>query len=657
MYRIYFLSNYIYVVRDGVILIETGRTNVDIKKYNVTGTSYRVFVFDEPNLTTDLIPFAQIQDQNGNAYADAATFESLYQRETGKSSGGGSGQGAVIPRAEHIFDSVTARDTYFSANPDELETGLPIFVTVNANTEYQIWGAAPTDTYTPATDAANWVEAGTFNGTAAQLATLVFSVSDTNRLTDALLAKLNGIENGATADQTGAEIVALIASESNVNLINDANLAKLNAITDTGRGQVITAAEASQIAAAINNASISGQNITFDKNDGTSIRITIPTTTTPGQVPTLPQGTLITLQSNTDNWDASSGSFPSSAGAQLFVSGGFLFRISTAGTLDGVEFTTNDLLLALIDNPSTSTYTGNWHKIEGDGVHSWGGLTGTIDDRAIDTKIQSLNYIKGSTVQDEGTDLTGTATTLNFVGAGVTATGTGAVKTITIPGGGTGTYAAPSVHNLSINIPSRVDLNTDLNNARNVTFSITNRQNITSLQLIVTTGTNVTLTNPTIDGIQTQSVTLSSINTSAATTVTFQLRITDTQGNTHDSNIVTITVADLQPQEQTHFGFVQSTQDESDIVFATSDIEARDQADGTWTVSGIPVDSNLYRIYWAVPTNEGSITSVFQGGFNITNQFTSVTEVTIEGETYSILIMNIGSAVNSNYNGTILTTS
>lgn len=39
------------------------------------------------------------------------------------------------------------------------------------------------------------------------------------------------------------------------------------------------------------------------------------------------------------------------------------------------------------------------------------------------------------TVQDEGVALSTAATTLNFVGAGVTATGNGATKTITIPGG------------------------------------------------------------------------------------------------------------------------------------------------------------------------------------------------------------------------------
>ena len=52
----------------------------------------------------------------------------------------------------------------------------------------------------------------------------------------------------------------------------------------------------------------------------------------------------------------------------------------------------------------------------------------------------------GVTVDDEGTPLATTATTLDFVGAGVTASGTGATKTITIPGGGGGSSALAFVY-------------------------------------------------------------------------------------------------------------------------------------------------------------------------------------------------------------------
>ena len=50
----------------------------------------------------------------------------------------------------------------------------------------------------------------------------------------------------------------------------------------------------------------------------------------------------------------------------------------------------------------------------------------------------------GVTVQDEGSALSTTGTTLNFVGAGVTASGTGATKTITISGG-SGSSAADDI--------------------------------------------------------------------------------------------------------------------------------------------------------------------------------------------------------------------
>lgn len=42
------------------------------------------------------------------------------------------------------------------------------------------------------------------------------------------------------------------------------------------------------------------------------------------------------------------------------------------------------------------------------------------------------------TTQEEGVILSATVNTLDFVGAGVTASGAGATTTITIPGGGSG---------------------------------------------------------------------------------------------------------------------------------------------------------------------------------------------------------------------------
>ena len=73
------------------------------------------------------------------------------------------------------------------------------------------------------------------------------------------------------------------------------------------------------------------------------------------------------------------------------------------------------------------------------------GTAGTIDfgaNLSVSAVSSGIVTVTGSasgggvTVQDEGSSLSTTATTLNFVGDGVVASGTGATKTITIPGGG-----------------------------------------------------------------------------------------------------------------------------------------------------------------------------------------------------------------------------
>jgi len=219
----------------------------------------------------------------------------------------------------------------------------------------------------------------------------------------------------------------------------------------------------------------------------------------------------------------------------------------------------------------------------------------------------------------------------------------------------------PSFHEFSITtIANRVDLNTDINGAQTLRFSVTNHGDIASATVQadpVTQDTFIdvgTLVNPTIDGIQTQVVTLSGLTTDTAKTISFRIRPVDNQGSVHISNEYDVEVRTLTTQDQAHFGYIPSTQTVNDIVFATNDIEVRDNFAGSWTVSGIPSDSNLYRIYMAVPISEGSVSQVIQSGFDITNQFAGNANITIGGNDYNVFLMNVASAVNSNYNGTVL---
>lgn len=65
---------------------------------------------------------------------------------------------------------------------------------------------------------------------------------------------------------------------------------------------------------------------------------------------------------------------------------------------------------------------------------SGAGIT-ALEKTDFDARLDALEALVGLIVQDEGTPLATRGTTLNFTGAGVTASGTGADKTINVPGG------------------------------------------------------------------------------------------------------------------------------------------------------------------------------------------------------------------------------
>ena len=120
-----------------------------------------------------------------------------------------------------------------------------------------------------------------------------------------------------------------------------------------------------------------------------------------------------------------------SIGGTLTVTG----NISVGGTLT-YEDVTNIDSIGIITARSGIKVTGGELAV-GNNIKL--GNAGVITATSFSGDGSALTGISGSggiTVQDEGSTLSTQATTLNFVGAGVVASGNGSTKTITISGGG-----------------------------------------------------------------------------------------------------------------------------------------------------------------------------------------------------------------------------
>ena len=194
----------------------------------------------------------------------------------------------------------------------------------------------------------------------------------------------------------------------------------------------------------------------------------------------------------------------------------------------------------------------------------------------------------------------------------------------------------PSITNFSINIPATVNTGTDLNNARTIQFTTAGTSQLATMELVVTPGTNQTLTVPSSDGTHTQSVTLAGTDTSSPGTITLQIRATTTGSATIMSNSQTVTIRVVGADEQAYYG-VRPTND-----FATinpGSLTAVDvQPPGTqYTISGSWPATQFIGIL--EPTDR-PITSIIETAFNqeTLSTWTRTAAVrTINGQAYDLL--------------------
>lgn len=157
--------------------------------------------------------------------------------------------------------------------------------------------------------------------------------------------KLDGIESGATADMTESEIKIAYESNADTNAYTDAEKTKVGYIS------VTAATDLDAIRTRVN---------------GLDAAVVLM-----------------------GSWDASTGSFPSSTNS------GETWIVSTGGTVDGVDFNTGDRILAITNEASSTTYAGNWLKLDyTDEVLSVNGQTGAVSLDASDIDpVTNRNYV------------------------------------------------------------------------------------------------------------------------------------------------------------------------------------------------------------------------------------------------------------------------
>ena len=125
------------------------------------------------------------------------------------------------------------------------------------------------------------------------------------------------------------------------------------------------------------------------------------------------------------------------------------YGTDTANTFDGfgIDIDGDQIYPSHNFKPNLGTPVTTFGNIYATGIITSGNSVGIITYYGDGSKLQGV--AGGLNVQDEGVTLATQATTLNFEGAGVVASGTGATKTITISGGGgTGAWSPDDDQNL-----------------------------------------------------------------------------------------------------------------------------------------------------------------------------------------------------------------
>ena len=542
-----------------------------------------------------------------------------------------------------LFTSTTNRDSWYTANPTELVTGAFAIVVVSDELQFQRYSGTA------------WVIESITSLTAAQIKTLYESNADTNALTDAFNTILGTITLSADQITFDRSVVApnimsdpgslflgslkIDSAIHNIGVVNEADNLRGQAVfqryDDTGGERAVD-----MTLGAVANLSKQPLGDTLQPNDQESFEITFT-------VNEFVRGVRLNVaELGTHNFVVTRNNRELITGELEFTSLGeadFRFSNDTVnfagesatvtisgakvmGTMIAGEFVPQ---LSTISQSFVRNNLARTNELRSDeeiqdliGASIQGGsrITATYNDADGTVTLVADAYPVPRT-NEEIQDIIGASI---VQGANITVNYDDDAGTVTISSTGGGVFDTPRLTDFSIDIASRVDLNTDLNVSHTVTYDLMHFNNLTSLQLVVNAGDDKTITVPTADGAQSVDIVLSGIDTSAETSVVFQLSGVDTQGTTITSNSQTVTVRTLATHEFIYHGLSATNNPATVDTTTLTSVEA---VTGDTVVStGTVTQGQFYIIL--VPVDH-DITAIVDDIFNqnVTDLFTSTTNV------------------------------
>lgn len=197
---------------------------------------------------------------------------------------------------------------------------------------------------------------------------------------------------------------------------------------------------------------------------------------------------------------------------------------------------------------------------------------------------------------------------------------------------------SPAVSGFSIDLPATWPTSTSLDITRNIQFTTQGTSQISTLDLVVTTGDDQALIVPSSDGSHTQSVTLSGIETANPATVTFQIRGTTSGGATIMSNTQTLTIRTQTADEFAYYG-TSATNNAATIDTATlTSVDVQQPG----TSYDINTTLNAGEFLIILEPSDRAITAITELTFNVDalSRFTRTTNVrTINSQQYDTYVL------------------